>query len=138
MGVRVFMEYWALFTAIACWLAYTLYTAFSSIRNGRAPTEGTVCVLMAGQAGLAEWFLGNMYRTGAILTGRLSVVVAVEPDDGAAGIVRILSDKNDISVISYSELVNGRQIPSDTWVVDIRGMNMAQLRDGPLKTIAGY
>lgn len=132
------MEYWALFTAIACWLAYTLYLTYLSLKNGRDPADGTVCVLMAGQTGLAEWFLRSVYRTGAVLTGRLSVVVAVDPDDGAAGIVKILSEKKDFSVISPGEIPQSAEIQPESWVMDIRGMDMDQLRRGPLKNIAGY
>ncbi|MFZ5648375.1 MAG: hypothetical protein ACOY30_12240 [Bacillota bacterium] len=133
------MEFCALLTAIACWLAYTLYFAYLSLKKGRVPAEGTVCVLMAGQAGLAEWLLRKIYLTGAVLTGRLSVVVAVEPDDGAAGIVKILSKKEEFDVISPGEIARAAaENASEPWVLDIRGMNMDQLRDGPLKSLASY
>lgn len=132
------MEYWALFTATACWLAYTLYLTYMSLKNGRDPAGGTVCVLMADQAGLAEWFLRSVYRNGAVLTGRLSLVVAVEADDRAAGIVEILSEIKDFSVISPGEMPHSAEIQTGSWVMDIRGMDMDQLRKGPLKNIAGY
>lgn len=132
------MEFWALFAATACWLAYTLYHTYLSLKNGRAPADGVVCVLMADQAGLAEWFLRSMHGTGAVLTGRLAVVVAVEPGDGAAGIVKILSEENDFSVVSPGEMSQSVEVTPQSWVMDIRSMDMVQLREGPLKALAGF
>ncbi|MFZ5652592.1 MAG: hypothetical protein ACOY4I_17300 [Bacillota bacterium] len=132
------MEFWALFTAIACWLVYTLYHTYLSLKNGRASAQATVCVLMSGQSGLAEWFLRSVYSTGAVLTGRLAVVVALEPGDGAAGIVKILSEKNDFSVLSPGEIPQSVEVTPQSWVMDIRSMDMAQLREGPLKTLASF
>lgn len=129
-----------LLTALFLWLVYTLYLSVSLIKNDRSSTEGIICVIMGNQAGVAEWFIRKMYSTEVVLSGRFWVALSVEPvTDGTTGIVNILWEEKEFLLLDPEERNRVvKDLNLNTWVMDIRGLDMAELLKGPLHNLANY
>ena len=131
------MELWVLVAAFFCWLGYTLYFSALLLKSRVISAEIMVYIFMGNQSEVAEWFVRNVYKSEAVLTGHIGLAIAVDyMDAGTFGVVKILSREKEFNVISNNELPeeDGRS-SLKALVMDVRGMNMNELLKGPLKQL---
>ncbi|MFZ5596394.1 MAG: hypothetical protein ACOY31_05210 [Bacillota bacterium] len=133
-------DLWVLLAAFLFWFVYTSALAVNLLKGGSINPEGTICVMMGGQAEVAEWFIRKLYRNSAVMCGRYSVAVSVyEGEDDTAGILKILSAEKGFSLIREDEwwLAN-KELFFQNRVIDARGMGREELLKGPLKTLISF